>query len=299
MRQTVWTQWEDLSTPPEIEKLSPANFSLDNDDLSQITFYVPQYLGGQKALSYVEKMENLQYLQVPNAGFDDALPFLKPGVTLCNARGVHDASTAELAMALALSSRRGFYDFAVAQAKGEWAHKRYSSFNDSNVGIIGAGSIASTLKSYLEPYDLKVTMFSRTGSHGSLPISELDAILPALDIVFIVIPLNNESRNMFDAERLASMKDGAVIVNVARGPIIDTQALISELNSGRIFAGLDVTDPEPLPADHPLWKAKNLVLSPHVGGNSTAFESRGKKLIESQLLRLTNNVELINIVAVG
>ena len=299
MEHTIWSQWDDLSVPNGIKKLSPSNFSLENDDLSQITFYVPQYMGGRKALEYVQKMPNLKYLQVPNAGFDDALEFLKPGVVLCNARGVHDASTAELAVALALASRRGFYDFAIAQSKGEWAHKRYPSFNDSRIGIIGAGSIANTLKSYIEPYGVEILMFSRSGQNGSIAISELDSHLPELDFVFIVIPLNDESRNLFDSKKLSLMKDGAVIVNVGRGPIINTEALLKELNSGRIYAGLDVTDPEPLPPDHPLWKAKNLILSPHVGGNSTAFESRGKKLIESQLKLLSTGQELNNIVAHG
>jgi phosphoglycerate dehydrogenase-like enzyme len=299
MENAIWSQWDDLTVPTEITKLSPANFSLDTDDLSQITFYVPQYMGGRKALEYVHKMPNLKYLQVPNAGFDDAIEFLKPGVVLCNARGVHDASTAELAVALALASRRGFHDFAIAQSKSEWAHKRYPSFNDSKIGIIGAGSIANTLKSYLEPYEVEISMFSRSGQNGSIAISELISHLPKLDFVFIVIPLNEESRNLFDSNKLSMMKDGAVIVNVGRGPIINTEALLKELNSGRIYAGLDVTDPEPLPSDHPLWKAKNLIITPHVGGNSTAFESRGKRLIESQLELLSSGQELNNIVARG
>jgi len=104
---------------------------------------------------------------------------------------------------------------------------------------------------------------------------------------------------MFDVRRLALMRDGAVIVNVARGGIIDTNALIAELNSGRLYAGLDVTDPEPLPKEHPLWGAKNCIISPHVGGDSTAFESRGKRLVEEQLLRLSRGEDLINVVAQG
>ena len=127
----------------------------------------------------------------------------------------------------------------------------------------------------------------------------LDKHLPNLDIVILILPLTDESRHMFNKERLAKMKDGALIVNVARGPIIETEALIAELNSGRIFAALDVTDPEPLPAGHPLWKAKNLLLVPHVGGNSTAFEPRGRKLVESQLKLLAEGKPLNNIVAVG
>jgi len=241
----------------------------------------------------------LKILQVPNAGFDDALEFLRPGMILCNARGVHDASTAELAVALAISSRRGFYDFALAQQAGQWQPKRYESFNDSKIGIIGAGSIARTLASYLSPYDVEISFFSRSGTDGAIKIADLDAHLPHLDILILVLPLNAESKHLINAQRLKLMKDGAVIVNVGRGPIIDTEALVSELNTGRIFAGLDVTDPEPLPQGHPLWRAKNLVLSPHVGGNSTAFDRRAKQLIERQLDLISRGEEPENIVARG
>ena len=295
----AWTQWEDIQVPAGVKALNPKNFPLEVSDLSQITFYVAPYMGGRKALEWSSSMPNLKILQVPNAGFDDALEFLRPGMTLCNARGVHDASTAELAIALAISSRRGFYDFARAQQAGKWAPKRYESFNDSKIGIIGAGSIARTLASYLSPYDVEISFFSRSGSDGAIPISDLDAHLPQLDILFLVLPLNAESKHLIDKKRLKLMKDGAVLVNVGRGPIVDTEALVEELNTGRIFAGLDVTDPEPLTEGHPLWSAKNLILSPHVGGNSTAFDSRAKKLIEKQLNLISKGKEPENIVARG
>jgi phosphoglycerate dehydrogenase-like enzyme len=299
LEHKAWTQWEDIRAPDGVTTLNPKNFPLEDSDLSQITFYVAPYMGGRKALEYTTSMSNLKILQVPNAGFDDALEFLRPGMILCNARGVHDASTAELAVALAISSRRGFYDFAIAQQSDQWQPKRYESFNDSKIGIIGAGSIARTLANYLSPYDVEVSFFSRSGSDGAIKIGDLDAHLPHLDILFLVLPLNAESKHLINVQRLKLMKDGAVIVNVGRGPIIDTEALINELNTGRIFAGLDVTDPEPLPQGHPLWSAKNLVLSPHVGGNSTAFDSRAKKLIERQLDLISRGVEPENIVARG
>jgi phosphoglycerate dehydrogenase-like enzyme len=295
----AWTQWEDIQVPAGVKALNPKNFPLGESDLSQITFYVAPYMGGRKALEWSSSMPNLKILQVPNAGFDDALEFLRPGMTLCNARGVHDASTAELAIALAISTRRGFYDFARAQQAGKWAPKRYESFNDSKIGIIGAGSIARTLASYLSPYDVEISFFSRSGSDGAIPISDLDAHFPHLDILFLVLPLNAQSKHLINKKRLKLMKDGAVLVNVGRGPIVDTEALVEELNTGRIFAGLDVTDPEPLTEGHPLWSAKNLILSPHVGGNSTAFDSRAKKLIEKQLNLISKGEEPENIVARG
>ena len=299
MTQVIWSQWDDLEVPEGFTRLSPANTSLDVDDLSAITFYVPPYMGGKQALEFSRAMTSLQCLQVPNAGFDDAVEYLNPGVVLCNARGVHDDSTAELAMGLAIASRRGFADFASSQRSELWVHKRYASFNDSNIAIIGAGSIAHKLKGYLCPYKVEINMYSRSGGEGIRGITELDTYLPNTDIVFLVLPLNAESKNMFNAERLSLMKDGATLVNVARGAIIDTPALIHELNTGRLFAGLDVTDPEPLPPGHPLWSARNCIISPHVGGDSTAFESRGKRLVEDQLRRLATGQELINIVAQG
>ena len=256
-------------------------------------------MGGKTALEHSRNMTSLQYLQVPNAGFDDAIEYLAPGVTLCNARGVHDASTAELAIGLAIASRRGFSVFAGAQERGIWDHKRYPSLNDSAIAILGAGSIASTLKQYLLPYDVKVDMYSRSGSNDSIFISEFDSKIFEYDIVFIVMPLNDDSRNFFDKDRLATLKDGACIINVARGGIINTDALVAELATGRIFAGLDVTDPEPLPKNHPLWSVKNCIITPHVGGDSTAFEPRGKRLVEEQLVRIANGLEPINIVARG
>ena len=126
-----------------------------------------------------------------------------------------------------------------------------------------------------------------------------DRHLPQLDIVILILPLSDSSRHMFNATRLASMKDGALIVNVARGPIIETEALIKELNSRRIYAALDVTDPEPLPQGHPLWSAPNLIVVPHVGGNSEAFEPRGRALIESQLKLLAAGNPLEHVVAQG
>jgi phosphoglycerate dehydrogenase-like enzyme len=299
MSEVIWSQWDDLIVPEGMVRLSPGNFPLETSDLSQISFYVPTYMTGAQGLEFTKKMSSLKYLQVPNAGFDDAIEFLRPGITLCNARGVHDASTAELAVALAIASRRGFHDFAIAQRDGTWDHKRYPSFNDSKIGIVGAGSISKKLQSYLAPYDVEIRTFSRSGSEGSIPISDFDLHLPDLDIVFLVLPLNAQSLNMFDARRLGLMKDGSVLVNVARGPIVNTEALIAELNSGRISAGLDVTSPEPLPSDHPLWSAKNCIITPHVGGDSSAFESRGKTLVEDQLKLLARGVQLENIVAQG
>jgi len=231
----AWTQWPDLNVPEGVVLHSPADFPLDSSDLSKIEFFVPSYMGGATALAYAAKMPNLKVLQMPNAGYDDALAYVRPGLTLCNASGVHDASTAELAVGLALASRRGFPEFIRDQVAGTWNHRRFTSLSDSKIGVIGFGSIGKQVVKNLSGFDVSVTSFSKSGRDGSIKIDELDKHLPSLDIVILILPLTPESRHMFNKERLAKMKDGALIVNVARGPIIDTEALIAELNSGLIL----------------------------------------------------------------
>jgi phosphoglycerate dehydrogenase-like enzyme len=295
----VWTQWSDLHVPDGITLLSHDNFPLDTSDLSQIDMYVPSYMGGAKALSYAAQMPNLSILQMLNAGYDDALSYVRPGITLCNARGVHDASTAELAVGLAIASRRGFLEFSNDQRQGNWNHRRFPALSDSKVGIIGFGSIGKEVARKLSGFDVTITAFTQSGRDNTTAISELDKHLPNLDIVILILPLSDSSRHMFNAERLSKMKNGALIINVARGPIIDTEALIKELATKRIFAALDVTDPEPLPEKHLLWNAPNVIIVPHVGGNSGAFEPRGRSLIESQLRLISEGKTLNHIVAIG
>ncbi|MGA0985870.1 MAG: 2-hydroxyacid dehydrogenase [Candidatus Nanopelagicales bacterium] len=299
MTEIVWTQWDDLTGPEGFEMLNPKNAQLDSARMKDVTFYVPTYMGGRNALLPIQEMPNLKYIQLPNAGFDDALEFLKPNVTLCNAKGVHDMSTAELALGLTISSLRGFPHFYKMQSAGQWDHRRMHSLSGKKVGLVGYGSIGKKFAQMIEPFEVELTAFNRSGSDGAQPISQLDDYLPTLDVVVLILPANPESVKLFDSRRLGLMKDGALLVNVARGVIVDTDALIGELTKKRIFAALDVTDPEPLPKDHPLWKMENLTIVPHVGGNSTAFEPRIRKLVKSQLDLLAAGKEIENIVAKG
>jgi len=299
MRHVIWTQWDDLEVPEGIVRRSPSNTDLERDTLDDITIYVPTYAVGRPALELTRRMPNLKILQMPNAGYEDALEFTRPGMTLCNGKGIHDASTSELAVGLAIASLRGFPDFVRNQDKGAWVHKHQQTINDKRIALIGYGSIGKAIAIILAGFDVTVVPFSRSGSDGSQKISELDAQLPTFDIVILILPLNDESRKMFDKRRLGLLKDGALVVNVARGGIIDTDALVAELNSGRITAALDVTDPEPLPENHPLWRAPGLLISPHVGGNTPAFAPRARRLIESQLRRLAAGERLENVIVAG
>ena len=299
VEHVIWTQWDDLNVPSSFKRLSPVTTPVESADLSEITFYVPTYMGGRPALELTKKMPNLKILQMPNAGFDDALEFVRDGITLCNGRSIHDDSTAELAVGLTIASLRGFPDFVRNQDKSSWVHVKNKSINDRRIGIIGFGSIGSTIAKMLSGFSVEILPFTQSGRDNTTAISDLDKHLPTLDVVILILPLTAESKHLFNAKRLSLMKDGALLVNVARGPIVDTDALVKELNSGRITAAVDVTDPEPLPSDHPLWQAKGVLISPHVGGNTTAFEKRARKLIESQLNLLAEGKPLNNVIVAG
>ena len=292
-----WSEFSDLAIPDSLQVLPISGDLPEPEILSKITFYVPPYMGGVRALEPISKMDSLQVIQSPNAGVDDVLAILPPGVTLCNAQGVHDASTAELAIGLTISARRGFATFMSNQHQGLWAHVRRSALTDSRVGIVGMGSIGSLIAKQLEVFNVEVIGFTRTGRNSSKTMAEFDELLPSLDVVILILPLTQQSHHLMNRKRIEAMKNGATLINVARGAVVDTDALVVALNQGRITAGLDVTDPEPLPQGHPLWSAPNVIITPHVGGDSSAFNPRVRALIETQLERFASGQPLINIVA--
>ena len=262
--------------------------------LADIEFYVPSYMGDIKTLEVIAEMKNLKIVHYSQAGYDDILPHIPHNVILCNASGLHDVSTSELAIGLAIASRRGFTQFIDNQRKGLWHRQTKPTLADSHVGIVGYGHIGKRITLLLEKFETKVTPFSRSGNDGAVKISEFDNFLPDLDVIILILPLTYESKHFINADRIKKMKDGATLINVARGAIVDTNALIAELNTGRITAGLDVTDPEPLPEGHPLWSAPNLIITPHVGGDSAAFDPRARKMVEEQLERLAQSKPLLN-----
>jgi phosphoglycerate dehydrogenase-like enzyme len=241
-------------------------------------------------------MPNLKVVQLLMAGFDDALGFMRDGQTLCNARSVHDYSTAELAITFMLSHYRKFADLRVDQNQSTWNHYRVGSLAEKRIGIIGAGSIANTLKSLLSQFPVEIELYGRSERAGVYSLASLAERAPQLDVLVLLVPLTPETRGLIGAKELSSLKDGALLINVARGPVVDSAALIAELARERIYAALDVTDPEPLPSDSPLWQMKNCTITPHTGGDSTAFEPRARKLIFEQLERISRGDELINII---
>lgn len=295
----VWTQWSDLEAPEGISLLHPGNAPLDSDAIEPVTFFVPPYMTGPRGLNPVHRMPNLRYLQTPNAGYDDTYPYLRPGLAVCNARGVHDISTAELALALTLASNRGLDVFVQAKSHHEWKHETKRTLWRQKVAIVGFGSIGRTIARLLEPFEVDLSGFSRSGRDGAYTMDVLWDTLPTFDTVILILPATPESTGLVNRDFLARMKDHSLLVNVARGPIVVTDDLVAELQTGRIRAAVDVTDPEPLPKGHPLWDAPNLIISPHVGGDSSAFEPRMRELLGRQMERLSQGLEPENIVLRG
>ncbi|MEU6555810.1 2-hydroxyacid dehydrogenase [Streptomyces sp. NPDC046915] len=274
-------------------------------DPAECAFYVVPYMKPSalcvRPLPY---MRSLQVVQTLSAGVDNVqrgLGRMHPGVRLCNARGVHEASTAELTLALILASLRGIPDFVRAQDKGEWRAGFRPALADRTVLIVGYGAIGAAIEDRLAPFELarvaRVARSRRTTARGPVhPLTELSSVLPEADVVVLSTPLTPETRGLVDADFLARMKDGALLVNVSRGPVVDTEALLAELDSGRITAALDVTDPEPLPPAHPLWRAPGVLISPHVGGPTSAFLPRAERMLADQLRRFVNREPLRNVI---
>ena len=279
--------WRLVSTPID---------TLSKSELSEITIYVPKYMGGKKVLEPTSAMQNLKFIQLLLAGYEDAIPFMRDELTLCNARGVHDFSTSELAVSLILAHYKDHREFAHSQSQGSWNHKTTGSTYGKEIAIIGAGSVAQRLKSMLAPFECKVTMFGQSARDGVEAISTVQTTVGKFDCVVLLVPLTASTQNLVDAAFLKAMKDGALLVNVARGPVVNTDALCAELASKRLFAALDVTDPEPLTEGHPLWSYENCTVIPHVGGDSTAFEPQARAFLAEQFQRIAQGKQPINII---
>ncbi len=268
--------------------------------VADVEFYVVPYSFSQPAMELTSQMTSLRVMQLLTAGYEHALPFVPAGVQLCNAHGVHDTSTAELALTLMLASLRGIPDYVRGQDAHEWRAGFRPALADKRVLILGYGSIGQAIERRLVAFEaevIRVASRARTGDdvHG---VDELPALLPMADVVVVVVPLTDATTRLVDADFLRQMADGALLVNVARGGIVDTDALVAELSSKRLHAALDVTDPEPPPADHPLWAAPNLLLSPHSGGNSSAFMPRARAMVRAQLGRYLAGQPLDNVVRI-
>jgi phosphoglycerate dehydrogenase-like enzyme len=267
-------------------------------EAADAVLYVVPYGRGQR-LDVMAGMPRLRAVQLLTAGYEHALAALPDGVALHNGRGLHDASTAEHAVALMLAAQRELPRWALDQTARRWAPHYTRSLADSRVLIVGHGSIGAAIERRLLPFETEVVKVARRArpEQGVHPVADLPRLLPGADAVVLVAPHTPETEGLIGARELALLPDDALVVNVGRGPLLDTGALLAE--KGRVRAALDVTDPEPLPADHPLWDAPGVLVTPHVAGGSAAFYPRARRFVDAQLRRWAAGEPLANEVRAG
>lgn len=266
------------------------------DSKDEVEFVVLPVGAPPATLAAIARLPKLKVVQLMSAGAERVIPYIPEGVTLANARGAHDAATAEWTVGAIVASLRNFPRFTKAQEAGEWDFTASESVAGKHVLIVGYGSIGAAVERRLAGWEITIDRIARHPRQGVRPVTELHEALEKADVVVILLPVTDATRHLVDADFLKSMKDGALLVNAARGPIVDTDALLAELTSGRISAALDVTDPEPLPPGHPLWKAPGLLLTPHVGGAITDASDRAYAVVRDQLARYAVGEPLRNVI---
>jgi phosphoglycerate dehydrogenase-like enzyme len=236
----------------------------------------------------------LQVIQTLSAGVDWLVGRVPPNVIVCNARGIYDAPLAEWVIGAVLAMQRGHIRARDAQARADWSFFEPDELIGRRVLIIGMGSIGTAIADRLRPFGVDVVGVGRAARDGVYALSDLDGLLPTADIAIAMLPLTGETQGLLDGRRLALLPDGALLVNAGRGPTIDTAALTREVVSGRLRAALDVVDPEPLPPDHPLWALPNVLITPHMAGDSPSTTIRCFGLAGDQLRRFATGAPLIN-----
>lgn len=265
----------------------------------RIDLIVPPYMGGSSRLGRVGEVEN-RLVQSQSIGFDGVEDLLPAGITYANATTVHETATAELALALTLAAQRGLPQFVRDSESGTWTSRMHPGLADKRVMILGYGGVGRAIEDRLLPFEVEVVRVAskpRSDDRGHVYGTEdLPELLPDVDIVIVVTPLTPSTTGLVGDEVLSALPDGALVVNVARGQVADTDALVSHATEGRIRLALDVTDPEPLPQDHPLWSLPNVLISPHVGGASGAMLPRMAALIRRQIGHLLAGEDPENIV---
>lgn len=275
--------WEMTSPPPR----------------KSIDLVVPPYMSMDELMPRLADVRT-RLVQSQSIGYDGIADHLPPGHVFANASSVHETSTAELAVGLAIAAQRRLASYVRAQDEGRWAPEFSESLADRRVLLLGYGGVGKAVAARLAPFEVELTIVaSHARFEDGMPVHGVERLLellPDAEIVVVTLPGGEATRHILDAPALAALPDGALVVNVGRGPLIDTDALVSELQRGRLRAALDVTDPEPLPADHPLWSAPGALIVPHVGGASTAMKPRTVKLIRTQIERMLAGEPPLNVV---
>jgi phosphoglycerate dehydrogenase-like enzyme len=287
---------ESVSPRVRAHRWAPAD-GLPSGDAARSKVWVPRSGGAPyPGDEFFAAMSELRVVQLLSAGAERFAGRLPEGVALCNARGAHTPSTAEWAVAATLAAQRGLPFFVQEQAAGRWTPRTHASVVGARVLVIGAGDIGRRIGRMLAGFDVELTYVARTARDGVQPTSALPELLPDADIVILIVPVTDETIGLVDAGFLAAMRDGALLINAARGVVVDTDALLAELTAGRLRAAVDVTDPEPLPEGHPLWEAPNLLLTPHIGGDVPGTNERAAAAVTDQLRRILAGEPLVNVV---
>lgn len=286
----------------EVEGATIVEWDLTAPAPGEIDIVVQPYMSAPALLAHVAGT-GARLVQGTSIGYDGVADHLPEGVPFANAASVHETSTAELAVGMILALQRGIPDFVRAAGEGRWASAAYPSLADRSVLVLGYGGVGKAIARRLEPFEVELVPVARTARVADgvriRAFDELDELLPQADIVVLAVPLGEHTRRLVDAAFLARMRDGAMLVNMSRGPVVVTDDLTREVASGRLRAAVDVTDPEPLPADHPLWKAPGVLITPHVGGRSSAMTPRMAAVVREQIARMRRGEEPVNVVLPG
>jgi phosphoglycerate dehydrogenase-like enzyme len=266
-------------------------------EMLEVEFLVP-LSGDGRLREALPRMERLRVIQTLSAGID-WLPPIPPGVKLCDASGTRDIAVAEWAMAAILASMKDFGELRDSQRGHRWEWRQGDELAGATVLILGYGSIGRALERRLAPFEVELIRVARHAHDGVHSGDELRALLPSADVVVVLLPLTPETTGLLDANLLARLRPGALLVNAARGAILETPALVELLRAGRVRAALDVTDPEPLPPDHPLWDSPGALITPHLAGDTVAADRRAFALIGEQVRRYLRGEPLVNVVREG
>ena len=281
----------------DVEIVEPDGRSPLPASVADVEFYVPSFFPTQASADVMRYMKRLRVVQALTAGVDRLRPQLPAGAVLCNARGAHDAATAEWVVAAMLGGLRNFQRFAIEQSAGRWAYQFTDQLATKTVLIVGYGSIGAAVERRLAGFEVTVLRVARGPRSGVSGLAELSSLLPSADVVVLLVPFTPETKGMVDRAFLARMKDGALLVNAARGAVVDTAALCAELASGRLRAALDVTDPEPLPPGHELWTLPGVFITPHVAASTPVSQQRAVQLAREQAEAYLRGDPLRNVIS--
>ena len=264
-------------------------------DLAEVELIVPSARTREPLLELLGRGGGrLRIIQTTSAGVDWLIGHVPEHVIVCNARGVYDAPLAEWVVGAILAMQRGLMESRDAQARRLWEAIEPPELLGRRVVILGLGSIGTAIADRLRPFGVEIVGVGRTARDGVRGLADLDEVLRAAEILVDMLPLTTETRGLLDARRLSLLPDRALVVNAGRGRTISTDALVAELQAGRLRAALDVTDPEPLPPDHPLWALPNVLITPHMAGDSPSSTIRAFELAGDQIRRFAAGQPLYN-----